>query len=114
MECDAGSIRKEAVEKPETEDNPVRVEIKVVMKAGEPTLLGLPGQIRNQIYSYVIGGHTIHCSYPVGCNVTPFKLYGLYGKERWNRLFSLSLVCRQLNHEAKNLPYELNTFMFAV
>ena len=31
-------------------------------------------------------------------------------KERWDSLFSLSLVCRQLNHETKNLPYELNCF----
>ncbi|KAA8616826.1 exocyst complex component protein [Pyrenophora tritici-repentis] len=112
MEREPGSMCKDTVEKPESEDIPARVEAEVVMKAFKPTLLGLPGEVRNRIYEYVIGGHIVYYMGPHGCTVGRACDYDPSSKEQWTRLFSLSLVCHQLNHEAKNLPYTLNTFIF--
>lgn len=63
------------------------------------------------IYAYAIGGHEIHVMYSKGYGTLQART-GLAWpcKELWDSLLSLSLVCRQLNHETKQLPYELNTF----
>jgi len=78
-------------------------------------LLRLPGEIRNQIYHYVIGGHEACPTWDsrdcldVELRATRYNTSG-GTREGWAELFTLSYVCKQLNMETKNLPYELTAF----
>ncbi|CAN9439550.1 unnamed protein product [Alternaria alternata] len=75
----------------------------------ESPLLRLPPEIRNGIYTYVFGNtrylfRDYHFSIRTPVTFTPDKV-------EYQRL-SLPLVCRQLHHETRLLPYELGTFDF--
>ena len=75
----------------------------------ESPLLRLPPEIRNGIYTYVFGNtrylfRDYHFSIRTPVTFTP-------DKAEYQRL-SLPLVCRQLHHETRLLPYELGTFHF--
>jgi len=78
-------------------------------------LLRLPAEIRNQIYGYVIGGHEACPTWEdrdcldVELRATRYNTSG-GTREGWAALFMLSYVCKQLNMETKNLPYELTAF----
>ncbi|KAI8940107.1 hypothetical protein NX059_003822 [Plenodomus lindquistii] len=82
----------------------------VTMKA-TPTLLGIPRELRDMIYEYVIVGHEVvggnlwSQDYPTVWSSSPTK---------WQELFSLSLVCNQVNVETKLLPYTSNIFMHPI
>jgi len=78
-------------------------------------LLRLPAEIRNQIYGYVIGGYEACPTWSSGdCIDVELRAakYNTSGDTRdcWAALFMLSYVCKQLNMETKNLPYELTVF----
>jgi hypothetical protein len=73
------------------------------------SFLRLPAELRNQIYTYVIGGETfdIYC----------WRRYTPYGFAtrilRKRRAFlALLAVCRQLYSETRLLPFRLNAFRF--
>ncbi|KAI4677689.1 uncharacterized protein J4E84_009008 [Alternaria hordeiaustralica] len=81
---------------------------------GSP-LLSLPGEIRNQIYHYVIGGYEACPTWDSGACIDVelrASRYNTSGGTRkcWAELFNLTYVCKQLNMETKNLPYELTVF----
>ncbi|KAH9879071.1 hypothetical protein J1614_002506 [Plenodomus biglobosus] len=81
-----------------------------ITNKAQPTLLGMPREIRDMIYEYAIAGHEI----------TPETLEGgfwvtasAYNQPcdtfaQWKKLNSLSLVNRQLREETKLLPYSLS------
>jgi hypothetical protein len=73
------------------------------------SFLCLPAELRNHIYTYVLGGETfdIHCW---RC-YTPF---GFATRILRKRRFFLALlaVCRQLHSETRLLPFRLNAFSF--
>ena len=78
-------------------------------------LLRLPGEIRNQIYHYAIGGHEACPTWDSGaCYDVELRAsrYNTSGGTRkcWAELFNLGYVCKQLNTETKNLPYQLTVF----
>jgi hypothetical protein len=98
--------------------------------------LRLPGEIRNAIYEYALGGKTIHIDYETYRTtksnkiheVTPvFKYYcTVYDKKPTNPFNAasqpyrksttsftpLNNVCRQLYQETAVLPYKLNMICF--
>ena len=86
-------------------------------KKQKSPLLSLPGELRNKIYEYALGGNLISPFY-LGDDDTVFFLRSAqYGnpqdqstEEAWAKLFNLSKVCRQLYQETKLLPYKLNVF----
>ncbi|XPS70397.1 beta transducin [Ascochyta lentis] len=61
-------------------------------------LLGLPPELRNMVYKYVLGGNTY--------------LVGLDGSFPAKFELALLVVCRQITAEAHLLPYAYNTFSF--
>jgi hypothetical protein len=78
-------------------------------------LLGLPAELRNAIYDFVLGGNDVHftTSYPpslkrLKASVMP-SAEGMTGTPSTKRPFSIMRVCRQLNVETKPLPFRLNT-----
>jgi len=78
--------------------------------------LSLPGEIRNQIYEYAIGGNTAFTRYsgfymhPPGPFLTLVGFRAPPSSKTWCSLFNLKSVCRQLRAETRLLPYKLNTF----
>jgi hypothetical protein len=78
-------------------------------------LLHLLGEIRNQIYHYVIGGHeaaSIYREENTNYMELEVSLYNEAGEtERcWADLFNLSHVCKELNQKTKVLPYTHTVF----
>jgi hypothetical protein len=77
--------------------------------------LRLPGEIRNEIYRYVIGGHEA-LPFWVNSDCTEVELRAsLYNEsgetgQGWTELFNLSYVCKRLNTETRTLPYKLTVF----
>jgi hypothetical protein len=67
-------------------------------------LLKLPGELRNRVYEYALGG-TI---WTVGCT-TATGSYGVNYEDRTHQK-SLPLTCRQLYLETILLVYSLKTF----
>jgi hypothetical protein len=73
------------------------------------SFLCLPAELRNQVYTYVLGGETfsIHC----WRRYTPFGFATRILRKR--RFFlALLVVCRQLHSETRLLPFRLNAFRF--
>jgi hypothetical protein len=73
------------------------------------SFLRLPAELRNQIYTYTLGGQTfsIHC----WRRYTPFGFATRILRKR--RLFlALLAVSRQLHAETRLLPFRLNAFRF--
>ncbi|KAF2253363.1 hypothetical protein BU26DRAFT_399624, partial [Trematosphaeria pertusa] len=66
----------------------------------ESPLLRLPAELRNKIYSYVLGGR-----------LWELKDTLTAGSREKNSM-SLLRVCRQINAETASLPFELGTFSF--
>ncbi|KAF3001309.1 hypothetical protein E8E13_005142 [Curvularia kusanoi] len=58
-------------------------------------LLRLPGELRNIIYGYVLGGHTFGETWE--------------NKKPPQHFLASLLVCRQIYNEARMLVFELNT-----
>ena len=90
--------------------------ISTALNSQKSPLLRLPGELRNQIYEYVIGGSEFY-SYKDGPNSLHFRLcakpYGEPTQEshaNWSNLFSLSISCKQLLKETSHLPWSLNIF----
>jgi hypothetical protein len=107
------------------------------MNQNDSPFLRLPGEVRNAIYEYALGGKTIHIDYETYRTihksnkiqtVTPVFKYHctVYDKKPTNpfnaasqpyRKFSTSFtplnnVCRQLYQETAILPYNLNLICF--
>ncbi|CAO2656919.1 Nn.00g057220.m01.CDS01 [Neocucurbitaria sp. VM-36] len=84
-------------------------------------LLRLPGEVRNQIYSYIFNGYEVEPSVKFP-ELNPRRVKGchlrcrIYGSEEWkdfntwDRLLGLTNVCHQLHGETRLLPFRLNTF----
>jgi hypothetical protein len=73
------------------------------------SFLRLPAELRNQIYTYILGGETfsVHC----WRRYTPFGFATRILRKR--RLFlALLAVSRQLHSETRLLPFRLNVFRF--
>ncbi|CAN9334720.1 unnamed protein product [Alternaria alternata] len=77
----------------------------------ESPLLRLPPEIRNGIYAYVFG----NTRYRFRPNIRP-QVYPVVFKpdQTEYRHPNLPLVCRQLYHETRLLPYKLGTFSFTM
>ncbi|ORX94518.1 hypothetical protein BCR34DRAFT_220843, partial [Clohesyomyces aquaticus] len=94
-------------------------------------LLRLPPEVRNQIFSHVLGScdidiHTKHVEYFPETKQWPHRIwhvarpldserdleYAISSRSR-KPDFQLPLVCRQIYHETKLLHYALNRFHFA-
>jgi hypothetical protein len=101
-----------------------------INQANSP-FLRLPGEIRNRIYEYALGGNTINIGYQTYHSsyekvVPVFKYHCTVFSERVNpykdrqnarvntsRSFTLlNNICRQLYLETTALPYKLNTIAF--
>ena len=66
-------------------------------------LLRLPGELRNEIYTYVLGGHIFGY---------PFRQRKFKPRTPVNEhIISLLLVCRQTYHEARDFLFKHNTFI---
>ncbi|EFQ95552.1 hypothetical protein PTT_06194 [Pyrenophora teres f. teres 0-1] len=63
------------------------------------SLLLLPGELRNMIYGFVLGGLDICPSRKWGCK--PMAM---------TKILSIMFVCRRIHAEASLLVFELNTF----
>jgi hypothetical protein len=70
------------------------------LNATNSPLLHLPGELRNQIYGYVLGDLKLK-----------FYLYKASFRKKGNKL-ELLFTCRQVYAETALLPYTLNTFTF--
>ncbi|KAF1912565.1 hypothetical protein BDU57DRAFT_417852, partial [Ampelomyces quisqualis] len=79
-------------------------------------LLRLPGELRNRIYEYAIGGNEVRrVSKWFGSWMvfeTTSDCCGTYSSEAWEALNNLPRVCRQLRGETRVLPFRLNTLYF--
>lgn len=75
-------------------------------------LLGLPGEIRNQIYRYLyLSKEPLNAQYrPI---IRPHQKTARPVVKRFPREPTLALVCKQLRNEASSLFYAENTFVFA-
>ncbi|KAH7076567.1 hypothetical protein BKA63DRAFT_382676, partial [Paraphoma chrysanthemicola] len=72
------------------------------------SFLHLPPEIRNLIYSYVLGGRTITLG---RCSCTAF--WGEKPRQLGSPVFhdtALLSTCRQIHTEAHMLPFQLNRF----
>lgn len=81
--------------------------------------MSLPGELRNKIYEFAIGGNEVvfvhyedtdtyttkasPCNSDVKCT-----------KSAWDRIFYLGRTCRQIHQETKLLPFRLNRFVVSV
>ena len=80
------------------------------------TLLRLPAELRNQIYTYVLGGQEIRIvSFPHGYELSSHPLIQLssHDNDKWNQphhFLALTATSRQLRSETEFLPFKLNTF----
>ncbi|KAF2850832.1 hypothetical protein T440DRAFT_360918, partial [Plenodomus tracheiphilus IPT5] len=77
----------------------------------QPTLLGIPRELRDMIYEYVIGGHELNCFTGYLVVRTP---EGMKISVGWGNLFCLSTICHQINVETALLPYKLNAFRHTI
>lgn len=79
-----------------------------------PLFFRLPGELRNQIYTYIFTPVTISLVRKKGLNGKPQKS-GLelrrHSTKPWG--MSLLLVCRQMHGETALLPYDVNSFHFS-
>jgi hypothetical protein len=78
-------------------------------------LLRLPRELRDEIYKYAIGGNQITVCHPDAYYPRFIVRAGAYNEgsatmAKWKELFDLSLTCRQLNAETKDLPYKLSVW----
>jgi hypothetical protein len=87
----------------------------------ESPLLRLPGELRNTIYHYAVErGHIVEvwdCS-SKGARTNILVYISVPTRKgkifiTMAKLFTLPLVCRQMNAETKNLHYRWNTFHFS-
>jgi hypothetical protein len=81
-------------------------------------LFCLPGEIRNRIYAYVIGGHVFTPHFSSSRNKQlvfircPYEPWEEPADDRtWKQLFILPRVCRFVRTETKCLPFSLNVFI---
>jgi hypothetical protein len=84
----------------------------------ESLLLRLPGEIRNRIFKYAIGGHVFTPHYSSSRNKQLILIRCPYepweeppNDSTWKQLFILPRVCRFLRTETKCLPFSLNVFV---
>jgi hypothetical protein len=96
-----------------------------IKSQNDSPLLRLPGEIRNKIYEYVLGGNTILIR--LSSHKPPFgRLISEIVDPRqetsrqviktvpFSALLQLPAVCRQLRSEAGSLPYALSKFVVRV
>ncbi|KAI8940020.1 hypothetical protein NX059_003742 [Plenodomus lindquistii] len=94
-------------------------------------LLRLPGEIRNQIYTYIftaqfiaIGHRQTPHAFPnplvstvISHSTNPQRKWPFYPKsplsqgQPFSRLLAITSTCRQIRYEAGILPFRMNTFM---
>jgi hypothetical protein len=84
-------------------------------------LLSLPGELRNRIYEFAIGGNDISITRVVLLKPGPFTPRAArsgndedYTTARWGDLFALARTCRHLHEETHLLPFRLNTFIVTI
>ncbi|KAF3001976.1 hypothetical protein E8E13_007635 [Curvularia kusanoi] len=79
-------------------------------------LLRLPGELRNRIYEFAIGGHVVdvlHRYFIQDRFISTLPVRGPKdASEKFLRLLNLAHTCRQLYEETRLLPYALNIFCF--
>ncbi len=80
------------------------------------SLLRLPGEIRNQIYGYVLGGYDVY-TYKVSLDGRMTHILECSkndttgeGATSWEETVQFTTVCRQIQEESRLLPFELNIF----
>ncbi|KAJ4372367.1 hypothetical protein N0V83_004141 [Neocucurbitaria cava] len=82
-------------------------------------LLRLPGELRNRIYEYALGGHLVEPVCGLGrletvkdCQLRycPYESKKETDYKPWDELLALTYVCRQVNQEGRLLVFEINTF----
>ncbi|KAI8940108.1 hypothetical protein NX059_003823 [Plenodomus lindquistii] len=105
---------------PDSEDTPDNKKVKLdtageavipvlqVMKKAEPTFLGIPRELRDTIYEYVIGGHQVSFGY--GSIHAQAEGAFMPSREQWLDIVGMGLVCHQTRAETEILPYRLNEF----
>jgi hypothetical protein len=78
--------------------------------------LRLPGELRNRIYEYAIGGNEVvlveedHDAAIVMFLAAPYGRGQKSTSKAWDQLFNLSKTSRQLYHETRLLPFSKNVF----
>ena len=88
------------------------LEFSTLQNAIKSPLLRLPGEVRNRIYEYALGGEEVCCSYYKRPYLRPGQP-NRTGKEKYPlSLLMLPQVCRQIHAESALLPYHLNDFWF--
>ncbi|OWY42208.1 hypothetical protein AALT_g11440 [Alternaria alternata] len=100
--------RKDATSKQRLRDRAQREEI-TKRTAIESPLLRLPPEIRNGIYAYVFGNKRYRLWPKIRPGGSPVVVKPDQTEYRHP---NLPLVCRQLYHETRLLPYKLGTFSF--
>ncbi|KAF2036023.1 hypothetical protein EK21DRAFT_84397 [Setomelanomma holmii] len=69
----------------------------------EPALLRLPGELRNRVYGYVLGG--------ANCVVPDWELkIRRFAQDSQSYPFAILEVCLQTYQETSSLPFSLNNF----
>ncbi|KAF2118248.1 hypothetical protein BDV96DRAFT_597106 [Lophiotrema nucula] len=92
---------------------PVRSDLMKIAKGNSETspLLRLPGEIRNMIWVYALGGHRINVLENDNVVSHTSRLIDAPNDSAASSpTFQLPQVCRQLYAETALLPYQLNTF----
>lgn len=88
-------------------------------------LLSLPGELRNKIYEFAIGGNDVGFIPTVESEesdesdesekfttmASPCRSDVKFTMAAWNQIFYLSRVCRQIHQETKVLPFRLDRFV---
>jgi hypothetical protein len=78
--------------------------------------LCLPGELRNRIYEYAIGGNEVEPKFPSMHSFSfilhagPYSETSGHGQTNWWELLCLSKSCKQLYKETRLLPWSLNIF----
>jgi hypothetical protein len=93
------------------ENTPKHLESIVQRNIVQSSFLRLPGEVRNKIWEYTLGGHTIEfCEYKIpritkrGSNRLPRK--------RVVSVFDVPQICRQIYYETANMAFSLNKLVF--
>jgi hypothetical protein len=74
-------------------------------------LLRLPGELRNKIYEYAFGGHSVEVQYGPSSDDEDLYCHAPGSTvSLWSDLLSRTTICRQIHEETRLLPYALNIF----
>ncbi|KAF2036022.1 hypothetical protein EK21DRAFT_49110, partial [Setomelanomma holmii] len=77
--------------------------------------LRLPGELRNKVYRYVLGGRTLRLREEIMAKAQiedPVVAASIGDTSDMPQNLAFLAVCRKIYHETRLLPFTLNTFHF--